>query len=424
MRSLTGLFVLGVLTGFSDGLKAGELPAAARDNVVQALDEGFEVGASHAAASSALLDKARGAARGDPRVLYAAGLIHFKQLKLKEAASEFERAAKVSGEPYWPAWQAWTWCAFRDRKQQEGLDRLEQLVKQLAGHSNEETVRDTVHWTGQVLGAVQRTETDAASQSELIEFETRVRELLSDSLEETLDEGLVSLNEIEDRLREESDAEVNLAKNRHTRAANAERAKLDANLNKASQKAQQANRSAEEWKTWLDGEVARFDKQLKSLEKDYNFLVQRKASLEQSISLVGREITALEANRNPMSDPLAQSSLNQAIGQRRAQMLNYENDHSATSLRILQAATAGKAVVVQKLASIQQYEKATGSIADAKAKADKWSDRLQARKSRIKPLRGMTPARPAITFVSLVPFDLDASRERLLKDLAGNPGVR
>ena len=394
-------------------------PFAAKSQLVQALEEGFEVGSKHAQAANAFLDQARRTAPGDARVFHASGLIQFKQLKPAQAVVEFERATKTSGAPYWPAWQAWTWLAFRDRKIDEGLARLENLITTAAAQTDEESVREIVHWAGQVLGAVQRTETDAESQETLMRAEARLREPLDDFLEESFDEGLLSLNEVEDRLRDQTDASSQAAAARSQKALKAEQAKLEATLAKATQRKEDVQRSAAEWKTWLDGEVAKFDKQLTSLEKDYNFLQQRKASLEQSISLVGREITALEASRNPNATPLAQNALVDAIGQRRQQMFNYENDHSATTLRIFQTAQAGTAIVAQKRASVQQYEQATGTLADAKAKADKWSDRLAARKTRLKPKAAVarTEARPVITFVSIVPFDLEASRARLLKDI-------
>jgi hypothetical protein len=398
---------------------AGEPPFAAKSQVIQALEEGFEIGAKHAEAANALLDQARKAAPGDPRVFHASGLIQFKQLKPVRAVAEFERAAKARSDPYWPAWQAWTWLAFRDRKMDEGLTRLEQLITTAALQPDDESVHDIIHWAGQVLGAVQRTETDAESQEKLMQAEARLREQLDDILEEVFDEGLLSLNELEDRLRDRSDASSQAAAARSQKALKAEQAKLDATLAKVTERKEEVKRSADEWKTWLDGEVAKFDKQLTSLEKDYNFLLQRKTSLEQSIALVGREITALENSRNPNASPQAQNALVDAIGQRRMQMINYENDHSATTLRIYQTAQAGTAIVAQKRASVQQYEQATGTLADAKAKADKWTDRLAARKTRLKPKTTVakTESKPVITFVSFVPFDLEASRDQLLKDI-------
>lgn len=402
---------------------AGEPPFAAKGQLVQALAEGFEVGSKHAQAANALLDQARKAVPGDARVFHASGLIQYKQLKPAQAVADFERATRASGAPYWPAWQAWTWLAFRDRKMDDGLHRLEKLIATAAAQNNvqndDDAVRDIIHWAGQVLGAVQRTETDAESQETLMRAEARLREQLDDILEETFDEGLLSLNEVEDRLHDDSDASAQAAAARSQKAAKAAQAKIDATLARAAERKEEVKRSADEWKTWLDGEVAKFDKQLTSLEKDYNFLVQRKASLEQSIALVGREITALENSRNPNASPIAQNALVDAIGQRRAQMINYENDHSATTLRIFQTAQAGTALVAQKQASVQQYELATGTLADAKAKADKWSDRLTARKTRLKPKAPVAKAesKPVITFVSFVPFDLEASREQLLNDI-------
>lgn len=384
--------------------------------VKEALSEGFEVGRKHAEAAQVPLAKARSAAPQDPRVPYAAGLVLYKQMQRKEAAAEFERAARLGTLPYWPAWRAWVWCGFRERDLSAGTKRLEMLVKAVSeSHAEPAEVEVLVAWCGQVLGAAQRTETEAESQALLIESEARLRERLDSVLEDALDEGLFSLNAVEEELdRSASDANLQFQVQQEKRLATEKKRSTEA-LQRITGRQEAARRTAEDWKVWMDEEVKRRDRELSTLSKGQAHLQKRAASLQLSIFSKISELSTLEVSRTQAFGDDARRAIDLQIQRCRGELSMLEMEHAQSLGTANIAARQQAQTAASKQGLIQQYEQSTKSLASRQSAMAKLSERVKSRLNARPKTAVRKPERP--TFVQLVPFDLDTLRQELLEDL-------
>jgi len=101
----------------------------------------------------------------------------------------------------------------------------------------------------------------------------------------------------------------------------------------ADKEKEDAKKSEQEWKQWLDDSLAASDKQVGLLERDYKFLDDRSQSLFRSYTLAGTQLTALQLSLNPTTlknmDQLTLNNLNQQV---------LACQHSGVSLRLRQSA--------------------------------------------------------------------------------------
>jgi hypothetical protein len=403
------------------------LPTAARgdgprrvsaDRLRAALEAGFEAGAEHVAEFERLLASAERVSTEDPRVAYGAGLVLLKRLDSKRAASEFERVVTGAGEPYWPAWEAWVWMAARGRSLPAATDRLQGLVERVM--VDPEGARERIVWCGRVLAALRQGETSAASKRILDTAEQRIRETLGPDGVEDFETGIAALERTVDELSEKARKANEAGADRKEKAAAQEAARLDGSLEKAAATREENERSLKEWKAWLDEQLKPIDKELAVHEKDFEYLSRRRESVNQSITLVGREITQLElSGATTNSRTAAGTRLREQLEQRNLQMAGYRNELAQTEGEMLKTIQAGNTVVLRRRQVVGRYEQATGQLVERQAQGDKWSDRLAARKARVKGnVAKPVAAKPRIVFSTLVPFDLDEKKRVLLEELA------
>lgn len=395
------------------GVMAGE-NASLRAVMQQALTEGFEIGQKPAEAAREQLARARSLAPDDPRVPYAAGLVFLKQLQRTEAAAEFERAAGSASHPYWPAWRAWVWCGFRERDLTAGTKRLEALIKVISESRDESSdLESLAFWCGTVLGAVQRTETDAPSQMRLMECEARLRETLDPVLEDALDEGLFSLNAVEDdleRLAREADRRSRL---RQEKRLAEEKKQIAAALERIAVRQEATRRTAEDWKVWMEEELKRQDRELSTLSKGQAHLQKRAASLQLSIFSKIGELSALEDARGRAVSPDAKQALDLQLQRCRGELSLLQIELTTAMGTAGMAARQQSQKTVVRQGTIQQYDRAADALARRQSAMNKLSDRVKSRLT----VRPRTDARAPgrHTFVELVPFDLKVLRQELIE---------
>lgn len=404
----------------------------------RAFEDGFVVGPKRLQESQKHLSQARRVAPHDPRIDYALGLVLLKQTQLKQATAQFQAAIEMD-ESYWPAWQAAIWVQFADKRFEPGLKQLvefAELVKKSAPADEvSEAQRDAARWIGQVLVALSNA--DAKRHEELVTAHVDgVLKAIGDDLWESLEEGRDAINERE-FAREQAEGMARQAAQKSDKIRKERKAALlDKTIEGAAKAKEDNEKSKEEWKTWLDDELAKSDKELGKLERDYTFLDQRAASLNQSIILAGQEITAMElaiSTINPRTaNPLAMQNAQQQYIQRQNQMLSYQLDYNATIGRMSQVAQAGTAATGERADMIARYEKATGELVKKNAGLDRWSDRLKNEKQKVavnKPAKGAkngadknTDKKPAPpSFKTILPLDLVHEKERLLASLSPPP---
>lgn len=403
----------------------------------EALEEGFGSGPKHLHEAQKHLDKARKGAPRDPRVEYAAAIIFLKQSQTKAAVSRFEAALKLDKTGYWPAWQGAIWGHLAEKQLEMGLKQLDEFALLVEGAEAPDEIseaqRDAARWVGQVYEAAVATAESKKTRDQAAGHEQHLLETFGDELAEAFEDGREALR---DRLFELEQEE---GMNRAAAGRNAERrkqdkaAKLEKEIEGLGKAKETAARTADEWKKWLEDVQAKADKQLGLLERDYNFLNQRLASLMQSITLLGQQMTALELQANTQQNgtaPIYAQNAQFLLMQWQNQMLGYQLDYNATLGRMSEIARLGALLAEQKAEAVKRYETETGQLVKKEVDLDKWSGRLKNQKQKLtvqKPAgKGSKKAahkKPQLSLKALLPFDAERERDQLIATWAPAPAL-
>jgi hypothetical protein len=434
------LFTATGLAAEPEPTAAGRKPLSAADETAlaghlkEAFEEGYVVGPRRLQEAQKHLALARRLAPGDPRVDFASGLVLLKQSQVKQAGAQFEAAARRSGAPSWPAWQAAIWGQLVEKQYEPGLKKLVEFAEMVqnseAADEVSEAQRDAARWAGQMIEALSRCADSKKARDLVSIYQMKLLKTFSDELAESLVAGRESIRQRALALDEAAGTAQNLADEKKERRKQAKTARLDKDLAGLGKEKQTAAKTAEEWKTWIDDALAKSDKQLGLLERDYRFLDQRAQSLTQSILLVGREITALEltASRQTSrtSGQFVMQNVQMQLMQRQNQMLGYQMEYNDTVGRQQQIAEQANLAMQDRADAIKRYEAATGQLVGKNADLDKWTARLQDEKQKLtvqKPAapgaktgskKGNADQKPQFTLKSYVPLDFDLERDRLL----------
>ena len=193
MKSLVwaGLWPL-LLIGGTDLFAADDTPsqqtareAALGRRLIDFFDEGYKRGPKVLPEAQRRYETLRGESQNDPRIDYAFGLVHLRQLKNKEAQTQFLLATKRTGEPYWPAWQALIWTHGTAKETTVAYERLTEMAKRLVQIDNapeDAAVAEQFDWIGQSMAAFEKmTDTPKAREAWLRQDEA-LRELLGEKL--------------------------------------------------------------------------------------------------------------------------------------------------------------------------------------------------------------------------------------------------
>jgi hypothetical protein len=409
--------------------------AALAGHLKNAFEEGAVFGPKRLQEAQKHLAQARRVAPGDWRVDYAQGLVLVKQSQMKPAIVQFEAALNHDDGRHWPAWQATIWAYLVDKQYEVGLKKLDEYATAVEAAEQPDEVseaqRDAARWIGQLIEALSRC-ADTQKQHDLIAaHQVHLLDTFGDELSDAVDAGRDAIRDREFTLEQSAGAARQVADREKERRRKDKTARLEKDLEGAGKAKEDAKKSAEEWKTWLDDNLAKADKHLGLLERDYKFLDQRAQSLNQSITLVGREITALEFGLNRI-DPVrnanpfvSQNALFQ-LQQRQNQMFGYQLDYNATVARQQQVAQQGAQANQERADIINRYETATGQLVKKNADLDRWTDRLKNEKQKLTvqkpaPIGGRkAPAdkKQTISLKTMLPLDFDVEKERVLASFA------
>jgi hypothetical protein len=410
--------------------------AALAGHLKNAFEEGYKAGPGRLQEAQKHLALARRLAPADPRVDFASGLVFLKQSQLKPASAQFDAAVRRAGAPCWPAWQAAIWARLVEKQYEPGLKKLVQFAEMVQDSEKSDEVseaqRDAARWTGQVLEALALSADSKKVHDLLAVYQMKVLKAFDDELAESLEAGRESLRDRALELEQAAGASRNMADVKKERRRQDKTARLDKGLEGLGKTRETTAKTAEEWKAWLDDVLAKSDKQLGLLERDYRFLEQRAQSLTQSMILVGREITALEltlGNQHPRAaNSIARQNGQMQLMQRQNQMLEYQWDYNATIGRQQQIAEQADLAMQERAGAVDRYEAATGELVRKNADLDKWTARLNGEKKKLtiqKPAagngkKGAADQKPQLTLKSYLPLDLDVERNRVLASFASH----
>lgn len=412
-----------------DGARHGP-DAALAARLKQAFDEGLVAGSQHLRAAQKHIDQARKAAPGDPRVEYTAGLVLLKQLQVKPAQARFEAALKLDSG-YWPARQAVIWGKLTEKQLEPGLKQLAEFAAAVQDAESEDEIseaqRDAARWIGQLFEAVSATAESKTARDEVAAHEERLLKTFGDELAESFESGREALRERVFEFEQQAGLAQTVASRNAERRKQDKADKLAKGIDGLGKAKEEAAKTAEEWKQWLDDTIARADKQLGLLERDYKFLDQRLGSLSQSIVLMSQQITALDAalsNRQQQQNSIYMQNAQWQLMLSQNQMFSYQLDYNATLGRMSGIAEQGALVARQRADAIKRYETETGQLAKKEADLDKWSDRLKNQKQKLAVHKPNARAgkkagkKQHLSLKTLFPLDFGRERDLLLSSLA------
>jgi hypothetical protein len=388
--------------------------------LVEMFQTGFGRGANPLKEARRHYDAARSEAKGDPRVDYAFGLVLLKQLRSKEALAQFESVTK-SAPDYWPGWEALIWCHFAAKDHAQGYSQLKEFARRLADSRSDLVERQaSAEWVGQVIAAVQKSADTIKQREALLREDEALKEIFGPELQPSYTGGKAHVNSLHSMLEEDVQQTRETMQARQEKERAEKEVEVAKDLEASAEKRESLKKSAEELKKSLDEQVANFDKQLSRLEKDYDFLQKRLVSIAASQLQLNNELTLLDQPANKSKGSLAP----QAIENRKAalgmQQLKYQVEADQSLAATMLVSQKAQAVVLQKVAAIRQYEKATGQLVQTDASLDKWQGRLKKEGEKLKSPPKGKPApvankiNQARSFRTYVDLDLVLERDRVL----------
>jgi hypothetical protein len=364
--------------------------AVVGEHIKAAFDEGYIIGESHLQNAQKQLTLARRAAPGDPRIDYVHGLIHLRQLQVEPACAHFEAARKLDRGRYWPAWQADIWVHFVNRQFASGFAILGEYAK-LVAHAEKadevsEAQRHAARWIGELLEALSLCGDSKNLHGQLATQDAQLQAAFAGELLEDLQAGRESIHEREAVLDQEASLAHETAERKREQRHRERASKLEKEIAKLGKTENDDKKSVAEWKEWLEATLAKADRQIGLLERDYQYLEQRAQSVMQSITLAGQEMTAVQLGtfqRRSSTNPGPALNADFQWRQGQGQLLGYQLEYNATIGRLNLVVQQANMLVNQRAEAIERYQNATGALVQKDANLDKWATRLKQSKQKL-----------------------------------------
>lgn len=399
--------------------------------LVEMFQAGFGRGTSSLKDARRYYDGVLEESKGDARVEYAFGLVLLKQLKNKEALSQFHAATRSSGPEYLPAWQALVWSHLVARDYASGYGQLREFSRRLAdpkSQVNQVQREEAAEWIGRVIAALQKSVDTVKQREALLREDESLKEILGPALQPFLARGKADVHSLHALMEEDVQQTRELAQAREQKERAEKEIQVAKELEASAEKREALKKTAEELKTYLDERLAAYDKQLTRMERDYEFLQKRILSITASQVQVNAEMGLLSeqlanANNNTRNRNGAgqlATTYQQRMAVLEVQSIRYQLELDQSLAATAQASQRAQAIVSQRTAAIQQYERATGQVVKQDSALDLWQDRLKKDGEKLKtPSKGkLAPVvgkiQQARSFRTYVEMDLILERDRVL----------
>lgn len=437
-----GVFIVVMGVGATACAQAAE-PSSVQEGVgrllVQMFNAGYVRGPNSLPQAQRSYEAARELSKSDPRVDYGFGLVLLKQLRNKEALAHFQSITKRPGPEYWPAWQAVIWMHFVAADYTAGYERLREFAERVSRIEVDSAEQDDdaldqeqlAEWLGQVLEALQIS-AETPKQREMIQqAEQELTALLGPDLETSLARGRAGI-QLQHSLTQSDIKETQAAaKAKQQAEIAAAKEQIASDREQSAETRENLKKSAESMKRDFEKLQADVDKQLSRLERDYDFQQKRALSISASQIQTATEIQLLEqqptrtGRRQPPPAPGVGLAANDALQLRKSaletQLIKYQFELEQAAAMAIAISQKAAALLSQRSAIAQQYEKATGQLSQRDAALSKWQDRLKKDEDSLKtavknkPKAVLNKVQRSRTFRTYIDFDLTTERLRLLE---------
>ena len=412
----------------ADQADVGAKPAARRA-VRKMLEIGFTRGRSNLDAADSFFQTAQRTSDHDPRIHYCYGLVLLKQLRSSDALRQFKLACDEPAETYAPSLQATSWLLLRTRKHADALDHLSSLARVIerveAVGLDEQKATETAEWIGRCAGSLELLLKSNKDKQLLERQEHQIRKALSTEHLKAYDQGKSKVRDQFRQLAEQRNFAAQQTTESQLKVQQQRKVESDQEQNTLDGKRVQLKTTAEQWKKWLDEQLSASDAQLATLEKSRRYLESRRQSLSRSMLSLRQEITLRSVRQRPSR--VSQKRLPRAgvdALERENQMTAYKNEYQRTSSQISAVQMNTFAVFQKRRAIINRYQQATGRLAKQDKVIDSRSRRLDIKNQKLgkvdngKSARTRSLARRSQSIGTYVPFDIEAEKERLLKEFS------
>lgn len=354
----------------------------------------------------------------DPAVDYACGLMYVKRLQYPRAAASYHKSLRAD-PTYLPAWRA----LFRmrlDRRDKALFADADKLALQAVNSKltwDETGRRDAVVLLGRVFEFLLLPGVDVLPREDAKAHGARIEKRLGLKFEEPYHAGRAQVRREYDALQAEAEKAAIKRRLSDRKKADATIADIREQREDNTAKSQTLKKTAAQWKTWLDGRLKDFDKQITSLQKDYQTLQvadARVARLVQRTTIdIGRLKTEYRLRRLP--DRIAATQ--PALLRLEQESMRYQNQRLQLQRRAAGVLTSVRRAIATRAASVAQYQQATGQLVQEDKRLKRWNKVLKNASVKVREGKRKTPPRketrltqPAAYF----PVDVKAEADRLL----------
>jgi hypothetical protein len=396
--------------------------AMVSQRIATLFEEGFS-GMQSSDEAAAIYDSLKVAAKTDPRIDYAYGIVLWRQTKTKEAQNSFIAATKKPGEPYLPAWRAMIAGYFGAKNYRTGFDRLSEFAKLIPpkdGPNNFERC-DSIRWMGSVMAAAELAIDNNANRELMLRTEKKILEGLPEDSQDDYNAGKADVVAHHALLENDIQRAREAATKKQNAKLEKDGDKLTKSIDSTKSKSAEIKKSAAELKEEFEEQTKKYEKQMERLERDYGYAERRAMTFMTSIFALERDIELLDQQRR------RNANVNQTVADQMSTMLQSQLLMSNTGLQ--RAAWEGQQLVDSarqlsndRVQEIAQYEKLTGEIVAEDEKIKKWQERNQKQEETLKKAKAAGKAPPPIAkikeakmFRTYIEFDAIAERDRVLK---------
>jgi hypothetical protein len=416
---------------------AGDGPPSSpgfRQAMRQLLEVADERGPTAFALAQRRFQSARGMTTDVRPVQFAYGVVLQRLHRPKEATAAFSNAARHAAGAYPPAYEAWVSSLLAARQWTAAAEALRDyggiLVDKPEAWADAKDRRASADWLGRAVSAAILVAPQGNDVQRFASVDERLRKDLTTDVSVDYLRGFDEVIELHEQLADTGEKSRQEAKVAQEKERETERAVVTDQQGQVASQRENLKLTADEWKKRLDEKQAEFAKQLGQLEKDWNTQDQKRQSVDRSILLAQQEAAlltqqyqALANNERPsLPERLRMQQVDGQINQRAQQLIQYQLERDRTLAAMQAVYQQATAVLAQRQALIQDYERATGQLVKQDESLRKWNDRLSKQKTALEEVpTGQTAATQAIdqkrkSIGTYLPVDWEAIRQRLLTE--------